>query len=153
MIFGEMLKKLRLYRGYTQRELGMHMGFKESTADVRIAQYEAGSRFPKIEGMEKLCNILEVQIEYFTVPHLETDHQFTQLIMSLDDYPNVDLEIKEDGLVVIKLEGTQEHFKVWKSKKEQLKDSEISENEYMEWIMNWTKDENWLENKISQGEE
>lgn len=31
----------------TQKELGLAVGFSESTADIRIGQYESGTRAPK----------------------------------------------------------------------------------------------------------
>ena len=40
---GGKIKKYRELRGWTQKELGIRCGFTESTADVRIAQYEINS--------------------------------------------------------------------------------------------------------------
>lgn len=41
------LKYFRKRRNLTQKELGMMIGFSESSADVRIAQYELGSENPE----------------------------------------------------------------------------------------------------------
>ena len=40
MSVGERIKRVRNFRGLSQRELGIRAGFDESTADVRINQYE-----------------------------------------------------------------------------------------------------------------
>ena len=40
--FGRKLKHLRQKNHLTQKELGMAVGFPDSCADVRIAQYESG---------------------------------------------------------------------------------------------------------------
>ena len=40
---GGRIKKIREFRNLTQRELGVKCGFSESTADVRIGQYERKS--------------------------------------------------------------------------------------------------------------
>lgn len=42
MTLGKRIKRIRTYRGMTQRELGIRLGYKESGADIRIAQYEMG---------------------------------------------------------------------------------------------------------------
>ena len=38
MTLGKRIKRIRTYRGMTQRELGIRLGYKESGADIRIAQ-------------------------------------------------------------------------------------------------------------------
>ena len=47
MILGERIKRIRTFRGLTQRELGLKLGYEERNADVRVAQYESGYRVPK----------------------------------------------------------------------------------------------------------
>ena len=54
MSVGYKLKKLRTLRGYTQREFGQLVGFSAVTADVRIAQYETGTRVPKADIVHKM---------------------------------------------------------------------------------------------------
>ena len=40
MAIGERIHYFRLLRGFTQKYLGKLLGFSDSQADVRIAQYE-----------------------------------------------------------------------------------------------------------------
>ena len=42
MAIGERIRFFRNLKGYTQKGLGQLVGFSEKTADIRIAQYEAG---------------------------------------------------------------------------------------------------------------
>ena len=49
MTVGEKIKKIRTFRGMTQKELGLAIGFEEKGADNRIAQYETNYRVPKRE--------------------------------------------------------------------------------------------------------
>ncbi len=49
MAIGERIHFFRLLRGMTQKYLGMALGFPEKSADVRLAQYETGSRSPKAD--------------------------------------------------------------------------------------------------------
>ena len=46
MAIGERIHFFRTMRGMTQKYLGMALGFPEKSADVRLAQYENGSRTP-----------------------------------------------------------------------------------------------------------
>ena len=46
MVLGERIKRIRTFRGLTQRELGLKLGYEERNADVRVAQYESGYRVP-----------------------------------------------------------------------------------------------------------
>ena len=47
MSIGERIRYIRNLRGMTQKELGKAIGFDDRTADIRIAQYESGTRTPK----------------------------------------------------------------------------------------------------------
>ena len=43
-IMGDKIHRIRDFRGMTQKQLGIAVGFDEKSADVRIAQYESGTR-------------------------------------------------------------------------------------------------------------
>ena len=46
MAIGERIRFIRNLRGMTQKYLGIMAGLPERTADIRMAQYEAGTRTP-----------------------------------------------------------------------------------------------------------
>ena len=48
------------------------MGFPKKTADIRLAQYEAGTRRPKADLTEELAKILEVRPEALAVPNIDS---------------------------------------------------------------------------------
>lgn len=75
--FGEKLRYLRRKNNLTQKQLGMAVGFSESTADVRIAQYETNARTPREELLKKLAQVLGVQKEILTVPVLTKPREFS----------------------------------------------------------------------------
>ena len=52
MAIGERIRFFRNLRGMTQKYLGQMVGFPEKTADIRMAQYESGSRSPTAELTE-----------------------------------------------------------------------------------------------------
>ena len=60
----------------TQKELGMAVGFPDSCADVRIAQYESDVRTPKEDLMKLFASTLGVPVELFTVPVLSEPREY-----------------------------------------------------------------------------
>ena len=62
MAIGERIHFFRIMRGMTQKYLGMLVGFPERSADVRLAQYETGSRKPKAELTAALAQALDVVV-------------------------------------------------------------------------------------------
>ena len=65
MTVGEKIKKIRTFRGITQKELGLAVGFEEKGADNRIAQYETNYRVPKRELLDKIAQALRVDFQNF----------------------------------------------------------------------------------------
>ncbi|RPF48132.1 hypothetical protein EDD70_0945 [Hydrogenoanaerobacterium saccharovorans] len=53
-----------------------------------------------------------MQPSVLTTPDIPDNTAMTQLIMALDEYPNIDLDIEEDGTVKIKIKGMEAHFKL-----------------------------------------
>ena len=57
MAVGDRIKRVRQFRGLTQKELGKLVGFDEKTADIRIAQYESNRNDIDREGYQVYTNI------------------------------------------------------------------------------------------------
>ena len=66
------IKILRKARGYTQQQLAEMLGVQRAT----ISNYEIGRRSPHIKELEKLAEILGVNLEYFGV----TNNDLTELV-------------------------------------------------------------------------
>lgn len=60
MPIGNRIRKIREFRGLTQKELGIRCGFNEDNADVRIRQYENNSKVPRVDNLRKISEILEI---------------------------------------------------------------------------------------------
>lgn len=60
MNFTEKLQKLRKQKGLTQAELAEKVGVSSRS----IQNYELGSRYPKRNILDKLCEVLGTKIEY-----------------------------------------------------------------------------------------
>ena len=72
MAIGERIHYFRLLRGFTQKYLGQQLGFSDSQADVRIAQYEKGARSPKEKYLNALADIFEVSPHALAVPDIDS---------------------------------------------------------------------------------
>ena len=71
MAIGDKIKKIRVKRDMTQKELGLSIGFNEKTADVRMAQYESGTRVPKEAVIVKIAEVLKVNADYLMAPAID----------------------------------------------------------------------------------
>jgi len=71
MAIGERIRFIRNLRGMTQKYLGTLAGFPEKTADIRMAQYEAGTRTPKEDLTKALAGALDVSPLALNVPDID----------------------------------------------------------------------------------
>ena len=76
MAIGERIHHFRLLRGFTQKYLGQQLGFSESQADVRIAQYEKGARSPKENYLNALADIFDVSPHALAVPDIDSPSRY-----------------------------------------------------------------------------
>ena len=72
MAIGERIHFFRILRGMTQKYLGTIVGFPERSADVRLAQYETGTRKPKVELTAALAQALDVSPHALDVPDIDS---------------------------------------------------------------------------------
>lgn len=69
---GKNIKALRIQDGVTQKVLGMALGFSENGADVRIAQYESGTRTPKRDLLEAIAHYFCVEPTVLLAPDINS---------------------------------------------------------------------------------
>ena len=78
MAIGERIRFFRNKKGVTQKYLGQVVGFPERSADVRMAQYETGSRTPKADLTRTLAGFFEVSTDALTVPDIDQSQYGTE---------------------------------------------------------------------------
>ena len=71
-------------RGMTQKFLGIALGFPEKSADVRLAQYENGSRSPKSDLTAALAQALDVSPKALSVPDIDSYTGLMHTLFTLD---------------------------------------------------------------------
>ena len=83
MAIGERIHFFRLL--LTQKYLGMALGFPEKSADVRLAQYETGSRTPKADLTAALAQVLDVSPHALSVPDIDSYVGLMHTLFTLED--------------------------------------------------------------------
>ena len=140
MAIGERIRFFRNLRGMTQKYLGQVVGFPEKTADIRMAQYESGSRTPKAELTESLAGALGVSPLALSVPDIDSYLGLMHTLFALEDIYGLKID-KLDDEVCIRLDknrGTSyisllERFTAWQKEAEKYRNGEISKEEYDHW--------------------
>ena len=143
MHFGKKLKAVRLKRGMTQKELGIEVGFPESNAAVRIAQYEQKERTPKKEILNKLAKALKVSPYWFSIEFPHHKHNLLFFFFEEEDhYTHLDLLELEDGRIafVMNFETDQEVIREWHEVRNKYLNKEITKLEYDNWKLSWIND-------------
>ena len=106
MAIGERIRFFRNKKGVTQKYLGQVVGFPERSADVRMAQYETGSRTPKADLTRTLAGFFEVSTDALTVPDIDSDIGLMHTLFALEDIRGLTIgEI--DGEICLKLDKSK----------------------------------------------
>ena len=136
MKVGQKIKRLRKFRGLTQKGLGLKCGFKEQSADVRIAQYESGTRTPKIKILENISQALNANPKYLRDHSGDSIEDIMFKLFDMDDTHGLSISmINGTPCLMFNTEITK-HLLEWYSMKNKLGYKEITEEEYLNWKYN-----------------
>lgn len=100
-LVGEKIKFYRKSHGLTLKELGELSGFY-NRGDVRIAQYENGSRIPKYDTLKRIADALGVSVDELAgvecrrCPYRKR-RQPPKVIIHLEDDVGYEMNVKEYG--------------------------------------------------------
>lgn len=146
MAIGERIRFFRNLRGMTQKYLGQVIGFPEKTADIRMAQYESGSRTPKAELTESLAGALGVSPLALSVPDIDSYLGLMHTLFTLEDRYGLTVDTGENGVSLRvdprKGRDAAELFKMltaWAEQSEKYHNGDINRDEYDKWRYNYPK--------------
>lgn len=122
MTIGQRIKKIRLFRGMTQKELGVMLGLG-ANGDIHIAQYESDIRTPKKQLLLKMADIFCVQPAVFSHRVCISKDDLMQSFFWME-------ESKGGGDIY-------ECIKEWVNMKTKYENGEISKNEYFQWKLTY----------------
>ena len=107
MAIGERIRFFRNLRGMTQKYLGQVVGFPEKTADIRMAQYESGSRTPKAELTESLASALGVSPLALSVPDIDSYLGLMHTLFTLEDRYGLTVDTGEKAFRCVLIPGRE----------------------------------------------
>lgn len=140
MAIGERIHFFRNLRGMTQKYLGTLIGFPEKSADVRLAQYETGTRTPKADLTAALAQALDVAPQALAVPDIDSQIGLMHTLFTLEDVYGITIgEI--DGEVCLRINKDKGHttndllkmLTAWQEQSAKLEAGEISKKDYDRW--------------------
>lgn len=140
MAIGERIHFFRTLRGMTQKYLGMALGFPERSADVRLAQYETGTRTPKAELTSALADVLGVSPQALSVPDIDSYIGLMHTLFTLEDRYGLYVD-EVDGEICLKVnvrknkDAAELHQMLcsWRKAAAMLAADEISQEDYDNW--------------------
>ena len=140
MAIGERIRFIRNMRGMTQKYLGQAVGFDAKTADVRLAQYESGTRTPKDNLTGSLANALDVSPHALDIPDIDSNIGLMHTLFTLEDLRGLQV-VDVDGEVHLKIDkstGKTYHemsqmLFAWLEQAQKLEAGEITKDEYDRW--------------------
>lgn len=166
MTLGQKIKRIRTFRNMTQQELGEAIGLDAKGAANRIAQYETNYRVPKKEMLLDMSKALNVSYLNFYTPEYGSSEDIMQTLFWLDEdnrdainlfsltctnkkeksdiAPNIEYEnnsahLPDDSPIGMWFNYglVDEFMREWMNRKNELKNGNITDNEYLEWKLNW----------------
>ena len=144
MAIGERIHFFRIMRGLTQRALGMKLGFPEKSSDVRLAQYETGTRTPKSDITAALAKALDVSPKALAVPDIDSYIGLMHTLFTMEDRYGLEI-FEHDGEPCLRVnirkgrdaEQLRQMLTSWQGQSAKLATGEISKEDYDRWRYNY----------------
>ncbi len=126
MTLGEKIRKYRLLKGLTQKELGLAVGFSSATADSRIRKYESDLMTPKDDMRIKLAAALDVDLSSISDMDIATYEDVMQALFLFEESFEMDITTK-DGKTLLVFDNCNENIRtlitfmnIWRNQKAAL---------------------------------
>lgn len=123
-LLGKSIRRIRMRRNMTQRELANAAGLGESA----FRSYELGERSPKQNTLERIAKALDVAPACFDTYGIEHYDELMHALFLLED--RFGIEPCADGSIRFTNEAIQSCVCTWRSWKEFLEEGKITREEY-----------------------
>ena len=131
-MIGKRIRYIRKMRNMTMKYLGIVVGLPENSADIRISQYESGTRKPKDDLLFKIANELGVSPDTLSVPDLDTVSGVMHTLFILEDLYSFRFTLENCTSDKLKMAINE-----WRRKYESYSKGEISKEQYDGWRYNY----------------
>ena len=116
----------------TMKYLGMAVGLPENSADIRIAQYESGTRTPKADLLRKIADVLDVSPDALSVPDLDNVIGVMHTLFVLEDLYNLRFALED-----CTSDRLKKAINEWQGEYERYSKGEIGKEQYDNWRYNY----------------
>ena len=145
MNIGERIRFFRKRKHMTQKQLGMLIGFSDNSAEIRIAQYEAGTRKPKEKLTAAIAKVLGVSPLALSIPEIDDPLKLLHTLFALEDTYGEWIE-GHKGNVALHFDpyNNQDAARLfvmlceWRDQYEKRLNGKISKEEYDNWRYNYS---------------
>ena len=110
MTLGEKIRKYRTLHNKTQKQLGEDVGFKKSTADVRINQYETNKMAPKSDIRSAIAAALDIDIEAISDINISSWEDIMYVFFELEEKFGMRIE-KKNGRTYLSFDDSDRDLK------------------------------------------
>ena len=131
-MIGKRIRFIRKKRNMTMKHLGKAAGLPDNSADIRIAQYESGTRTPKADLLRKIADVLEVSPDALSVPELDNVIGVMHTLFVLEDLYNFRFILEDCTSDKLK-----KAINEWQREYERYSNGEISKEKYDNWRYNY----------------
>ena len=126
MTLGEKIRKYRKLHGITQKQLGEDVGFKKSTADVRINQYETNKMAPKADIRTAIAGVLDIDQEAISDVDISSYADMMYAFFEFEEKLGMEID-KRDGRTYLSFDDSNRdiqtlitYLNLWQTQKSAL---------------------------------
>lgn len=123
MTLGKKIRKYRILKSLTQKELGLAVGFSEATADSRIRKYESDIMKPKDSMRGKIVQALGVDLSAISDIDIATYEDVMRVLFLFEEAFGMDVEIRGGKTMLVfdnnnrKIQPLLTSLKLWRMQK------------------------------------
>lgn len=127
--FGQSLRRIRLLRGMTQKELAEKIGISEPA----LRGYELGIRYPKERHVDAMAHALKVRPEAFNTSGIATELAFIHALFNYEEEFRLEPDERGFGFLSSNSRCFAQALQDWGLMRAKLRSGEVTEEEYTDW--------------------
>ena len=131
-MIGKRIRYIRKKRNMTMKYLGVAVGLPESSADIRISQYESETRTPKDDLLFKIADELGVSPYTLSVPDLDSVIGVMHTLFILEDLYSFRFTLDD-----CTSDRLKKAINEWQGEYERYSKGEIGKEQYDNWRYNY----------------
>lgn len=136
MISGEKLKKLRLLRELTQKELAIKSGLTDSA----IRNYELGYRSPNKDQLIKIAEVLACDVSALIDHTPISNFEFMQILFDYEEDLKIRPLVEDSTIGLLSHEMNLNDFLIkWDEMRKKHYNGEITDEEFEDWKLSYPK--------------